>query len=89
MPKFPLMGQEDPISTLCRMVISTNYEDLPSKVINHARLSILDTMAITIGGSAMEGIPAVVDLVKSKGGKPESFIPFYGVRFRLQRQVSL
>ena len=78
MPKFVLVGQEDPMSTLCRMVTDTKYEDLPSNVVNYAKYSILDTMAVTIGGSAMEGIPAIVDLVKSKGGKPESIIPFYG-----------
>jgi 2-methylcitrate dehydratase PrpD len=71
-------GQEDPMSTLCRMVVDTKYEDLPGNVIEHAKRSILDTMAVTIGGSAMEGIPAVVELVKEKGGKPESIIPFYG-----------
>lgn len=66
------------MGTLCRMVAGTKYEDLPPDVINQAKRSILDTMAITIGGSAMEGIPAVVELVKARGGKPESVIPFYG-----------
>ena len=78
MPKFVPVGQEDPMTTLCRMVVNTKYEDLPSNVVNHAKRSILDTLAVTVGGSAMEGIPAVVDLVKDKGGKPESIIPFYG-----------
>ncbi len=78
MPKFVPAGQEDPMSTLCRMVIGTNYEDLPSDVVNSAKRSILDTMAVTVGGSAMEGIPTIVEFIKDKGGKPESFIPFYG-----------
>jgi len=78
MAKYVLMEHEDPMSTLCRMVTNTSYEDLPADVVNYAKRSILDTIAVTIGGSAMEGIPAVVELVKSKGGKPESFIPFYG-----------
>lgn len=78
MPNFVSVGREDPMSTLCRMVIDTKYEDLPSNVVNCAKRSILDTLAVTIGGSAMEAIPAVVDLVKEKGGKPESVIPFYG-----------
>ena len=78
MPKFVPRGQEDPMSTLCRMVVDTKYEDLPASVVNYAKRSILDAIAVTIGGSAMEGIPAVVDLVKDKGGKPESIIPFYG-----------
>jgi len=78
MAKFIPIGEEDPMSTLCRMVINTNYEDLPGNVATFAKYSILDGIGITIGGSAFEGIPAVVDLVKSKGGKPESMIPFYG-----------
>jgi len=80
MIKFAPVGQEDPMSTLCRMVIDAKYEDLPSSVVNIAKQSILDTTAVIIGGSAMEGIPAVVDFVKDKGGKPESIIPFYGRR---------
>lgn len=76
--KFIPVGQEDPIITFCRMVIDTKYEDLPSHVVNRAKQSILDITGVIIGGSAMEGIPPVVDLVKDKGGKPESVIPFYG-----------
>jgi 2-methylcitrate dehydratase PrpD len=78
MPRFVPLAQEDPMSTLCRMVVNTRYEDFPPSVIHHAKRAILDGMAVTIGGSAMEGIAAVVDFVKSKGGKPESLIPFYG-----------
>jgi len=66
------------MSRLCEMVVKTTYEDLPKNVIDYAKKNILDTMAVTIGGSAMEGITSVVDLVKDKGGKPESIIPFYG-----------
>ena len=38
------------------MVIDTKYEDLPGNVINYAKHSILDAIAITVGGSAMEVI---------------------------------
>ncbi|MFC1535230.1 MmgE/PrpD family protein [Thermodesulfobacteriota bacterium] len=78
MSKFLPIDMEDPMSTLCRMVLETQYEDLPDNVINYAKRSILDTIGVIIGGSAMEGIPAVVNLVKDRGGKPESIIPFYG-----------
>ncbi|MFC2004541.1 MmgE/PrpD family protein, partial [Chloroflexota bacterium] len=78
MAKFIPTEQEELMRTLCRVVIDTKYEDLPGNVVNHAKQVILDTIAVTIGGSAMEGIPAIVDLVKDKGGKPESIIPFYG-----------
>ena len=80
MAKFVPKANEDPMATLCRMVHQTTFEDLPNNVVQHAKRSILDTLAVTIGGSGMEGIPAVVDLVKDKGGKPESLIPFYGGR---------
>ena len=78
MSEFVLLGQEDPMSTFCRMVIGTRFEVLPDDVVNHAKKSILYTIAVTIGGSAMEGIPAIVDFVKDRGGKPESMVPFYG-----------
>lgn len=72
--------QENPMAALCKMIVDTKYDDLPKKVVQYAKRSILDTMGVIIGGSAMEGIPAVVDLVKEKGGKPEAAIPFYGGR---------
>jgi 2-methylcitrate dehydratase PrpD len=66
------------MSNLCRMAVNTEYGDLPGNVIDYAKHCILDTLAVIIGGSAMEGIPAVVDLVKDKGGKSQSIIPLYG-----------
>ncbi len=66
------------MATLCRMVVDTRYEDLPGDVSHQAKRSILDTLAVTIGGSAMAGIRPVVELVKRRGGAPESHIPFYG-----------
>ena len=78
MGKFTKTGKEDPMSTLCRMVIHTAYKDLPSHVVTFSKQCILDAVAVIIGGSAMEGIPALVEYVKEKGGKPESLMPFYG-----------
>jgi 2-methylcitrate dehydratase PrpD len=46
--------------------------------VEHCKRSILDTMAVTIGDSTMEAIPEMVSLIKDKGGKPETVIPFYG-----------
>jgi 2-methylcitrate dehydratase PrpD len=78
MSRFVLEGREDPISPLCRMVVDIGYKDLPGNAIKVAKRSILDTLAVTIGGSALEGIPEIVALVKDRGGKPESIIPVYG-----------
>lgn len=69
---------QDPMHQLCRMVIDTNYDDLPDAVIEQAKLDILDTYAVTMGGSAAKGIPEIVDYAQSLGGKEESYIPFYG-----------
>lgn len=66
------------MATLCRMALQTQYDDLPADVLRHARHTLLDAMAVTIGGSAMDGIPAIVELVKDKGGKPQTLLPFYG-----------
>jgi 2-methylcitrate dehydratase PrpD len=70
----------DPMSTLSAMALSTRYEDLPESITTHGKHCLLDTLAVMIAGSSMEGIPAVVDLVTDKGGKPESPLPFYGGR---------
>jgi 2-methylcitrate dehydratase PrpD len=66
------------MSTLCRMTLLTQYEDFGDGVVAFAKHSILDAVGVIIGGSAMEGIPEIVELVKDKGGKPESYLPFYG-----------
>ncbi len=80
MTQFTQQGSEDPIATLCRMALQTQYEDLPAAVVRHAKETLLDAMGVTIGGSAMEGIPAIVGLVKERGGRPDTPLPFYGGR---------
>ncbi|MDF3307447.1 MmgE/PrpD family protein [Rhodococcus koreensis] len=80
MTKFAIQDSEDPMSTLCRMAVQTDYDDLPAEVVRHAKHTLLDCMAVMIGGSGMDGIPAIVDLVKDKGGAPQSVLPFYGGR---------
>lgn len=64
---------------LNRMVTGICYKDLPRIVAERAKHSILDTLAVIIGSSSMEGISLVVDYVKEKGGNPQSVLPFYGV----------
>jgi 2-methylcitrate dehydratase PrpD len=66
------------MSTLCRMALQTSYDDLPPEVLRHAKETLLDALGVTIGGSAMEGIPAIVSLVKERGGRPDTPLPFYG-----------
>lgn len=78
MKSYKAIGNEDPIATFCRMVNEVKYEDIPPEVVTFAKYVILDTLAAIIGGSGMDGIKPVIDLVKDKGGKPESNIILYG-----------
>ncbi|WP_028206044.1 MmgE/PrpD family protein [Paraburkholderia nodosa] len=80
MTKFVQQGVEDTMATLCRMALQTQYADLPADVVRHVKLTLLDAMGVTIGGSAMEGIPTIVSLVKERGGNPQTPLPFYGRR---------
>jgi 2-methylcitrate dehydratase PrpD len=78
MGEVVVLDKDKPMRSLCKMAVATKFEDLPSEVVRYAKHSIFDTVAVTIGGSAMEGIPEVVNMVKEKGGKPETILPFYG-----------
>lgn len=78
MKTFQRIGDEDAVATYARMVTETTYEDIPEHVIQYAKWIILDTIGAMIGGSGMDGIPQVVEMVKEKGGKPEMVIPLYG-----------
>lgn len=69
---------EDPEDQIVYFIVKTTYEDLPPEVIEWAKKSILDTLAVTIAGSSQEGISGIVDLVKSWGGTEESTILIYG-----------
>ncbi|WP_197061961.1 MmgE/PrpD family protein [Sinomonas humi] len=62
------------------MALDTTFEELPDEVIAHAKHTLLDGVAVMIGGSGLEGIAEIVELVKEKGGAEQSVIPFYGGR---------
>ncbi|WP_197021730.1 MmgE/PrpD family protein [Brevibacterium sp. VCM10] len=66
------------MSALCRMAVETEFEDFPEEARTKAKHTLLDSMAVTIGGSGLDGILEIVDLVKEKGGVEQSPIPFYG-----------
>ncbi|MFF2319281.1 MmgE/PrpD family protein [Arthrobacter sp. NPDC058097] len=80
MPRFDVRPSEDPMSALCRMALETTFDELPDEVIGHAKRSLLDCTAVMIGGSGLDGIPQIVELVKEKGGAEQSVIPLYGGR---------
>jgi 2-methylcitrate dehydratase PrpD len=76
--EFKRIGNEDAVHTYARMLQEMTYEDIPPEVIQYDKWIILDTIGAMLGGSRMDGIKTVVDMVKEKGGKPEMVIPLYG-----------
>lgn len=68
----------EPAQQLAGLVAQTRYEDLPSEVIERAKMSILDTLAVTIAGSSQAGIAGVVKLVRGWGGAAESTVLLHG-----------
>lgn len=66
---------------LSRMTLETWFDDLPTDLVRHVKHSLLDSVAVTIGGSGMDPVPALVDLVRERGGTPQSLLPFYGGRY--------
>lgn len=71
----------EPMPELCRMILQTDFADLPESVVRHAKYTLLDGIGVMIGGSGMEGIPEVVELVKEKGGAEQTPLPLYGGRY--------
>lgn len=78
MKKYERIGNEDAVVTYARMVTEATYEDIPEEVIQYAKWIILDTVGAMLGGSGMDGVPEVVEMVKENGGTPESNIILYG-----------
>jgi 2-methylcitrate dehydratase PrpD len=58
--------------------LKLKYEELPKPVIEAAKRSILDTLAVTVAGSSADGVEPLVELIKDWGGKSESTILVYG-----------
>jgi 2-methylcitrate dehydratase PrpD len=54
----------EPAQQLAGLVAQTRYEDLPSEVIERAKMSNLDTLAVIIAGSSQAGSGGVVNLVR-------------------------
>jgi 2-methylcitrate dehydratase PrpD len=78
MPRHDPLALVDPMDIMCRVAAETDYEDLPDEVVDCAKKSVLDTIAVTMGGSAMDAVSQVTGLIRSKGGAPESRLPFLG-----------
>ncbi|MDR2188058.1 MAG: MmgE/PrpD family protein [Azonexus sp.] len=78
---IPVFDGEEPLLTLARFTVETRFEDIQPEVIEFAKRLVIDVLGVTIGGSAQETIPELVDYVRECGGKEESLLPFYGGKY--------
>jgi 2-methylcitrate dehydratase PrpD len=71
----------DVVYDLVRNIIKTRYEDLSPEVVEATKMSILDTLGVTVAASTLgQGCKEIVDLVKDSGAKGKSSILGYGGR---------
>ncbi len=69
---------DDTVDLLASYVARTTYDTLPPRVIELAKLFILDAVGTMIAGSSAPGCEKVASLVKDWGGKPESTVAVFG-----------
>src|SRR3990172_271111 len=68
----------DRIYPLAKNIIDTPYERLPFDVVEITKRLIMDTLAVSLCGSAETGVNELLDIFKNWGGKEESTVWVYG-----------
>ena len=58
----------------------TRYENIDPRVIEGAKLRVMDVIGCTIGGVNGDGCSMILDLIKEWGGSPESTILVHGIK---------
>ena len=66
--------------TLARYAVETRLSDIPRHIVDTAKLRILDTVGVMIGGSVEPCTRMAVDVVEESGGNPEANIAGYRLR---------
>ncbi len=68
------------VAALSENVLETRFEDIDPAVVENTKKRILDVIGCAIGGAAASGNDALIELIKSWGGKKEASILAYGVK---------
>ncbi|MDB4443812.1 MmgE/PrpD family protein [bacterium] len=63
---------------LVDFILDTDFEDLPSDIVEFVKNLILTNLGTTIAGAVLEGCEALVDQIKGWGGKKEATILVHG-----------
>ncbi len=73
------MAGKDAAFSLAKNIVDIKYDDIPKKVVESTKKSILDTLVVLAAGSGFEpNCRRVVELVKEAGGKEKSSILVFG-----------
>jgi 2-methylcitrate dehydratase PrpD len=65
---------------LAQFLNRTQFRDLPSKAVEHAKMIIASTLASAAPGSLIDSARIVRELAKERGGKPEATVWFDGTK---------
>ncbi|MGD0626411.1 MAG: MmgE/PrpD family protein [Thermodesulfobacteriota bacterium] len=68
----------DKIYPITRNIVNATYEKLPSDVVEVTKKLIMDSLAVSMCGSAEAGVNELLDIFKNWGGKKESTVWVYG-----------
>ena len=66
--------------TLARFAVETRLQDVPRDIVDTAKLRILDTLGVMIGGSVEECTRMALAVMEEAGGKPEANIAGHRLR---------
>jgi 2-methylcitrate dehydratase PrpD len=81
MAKNVATDKEDASSLLARNFASTRYADIPQEIRERVKMSILDTLGVSIAASSLApGCRELADLAKEGAGRRESTILVFGER---------
>ena len=64
----------NPTQQLCEAIEAMKFEDLPSDVIDEAKLCLLDWLGVTVGGAHEQLTTILIDLAGDLGGEKQASI---------------
>lgn len=82
-----VMGKSDALSIeLGRFVVDYSIDDVPTDVLEHARLLVLDSLGVTIGATRLKQARTIASYWQQFGGAPDATVP--GVEDQLPLPVA-
>lgn len=68
----------DAIYQLAEFIHRTKFEDIPSHVVEHGKLIIMDTLGVGVAGSSAPGVAELAEWAKEMGGPEQSTMLVFG-----------